>query len=529
MMKTAALLALAPGVAASVVNRNFLSADMQPDVVARTLVKVENGWMSEATTFAHCSSEGGDCSESSELFTKSCSQVVNSVVQGSNGDKARTAEYMEDVCGQKALAGWHKATCLSLRKALSQKMGDSVFDNRENFNVKKVCDVTWTNLVDQQKKEVLKEIAMHKEEEKKEQEEEAKQAEQKKADDKKAQEESIKKAKEAEAEAEAKEKEMKAEEEKRKEQEKKEETKDDVKFDEAKKEIEDVEKASGEKLEEADAVEKDTVKVAVKVDAVKVETKVKVEAPKPVAAVAKPVAAVAKPVAGKAQLKEVMPAVVKVAAAAAAKPVVAVATKPAVAKAVSGIHVNKIQPKADDSVDKKDDEKVNNKPHVTVAAREEMRAIVKVHKEVNKIMAGEKATQTKLDAAEAGKQSPIEGTKGPEKGKEAGWEVDAYVKAKKKHDGKKQKDDERKRWADAHARSARSREVVNKYRDKVRAEQKKQYEQRYKAAVEKIKKKEAKKAEKKAAEKEAAESAAPSLAAPGILLTSLLLCASVMS
>merc|ERR1712166_529914 len=102
----------------------------------------------------------------------------------------------EDVCGQHALAGWHKATCFFLRKALSQKMSDSVFENRENLNAKKVCDVTWTSLVEQQQKVVLKNVALHKLEVKKEQEEEAKLAEQKKAEEKKDREESIKEAKE---------------------------------------------------------------------------------------------------------------------------------------------------------------------------------------------------------------------------------------------------------------------------------------------------------------------------------------------
>jgi len=232
----------------------------------------------------------------------------------------------------------------------------------------------------------------------------------------------------------------------------------------------------------------------------------------------------------------------------------------ALMQAVSGIHVNKIQPKADDSVDKKDDEKVNNKPDVIEESREDMRATVKVHKkEVTKTMAGEKAKQTKMDAmaeaekklkeafkamADAEKQPPLEGHRFPEgceqtkqgceQGKEAGWEVDAYVKAKREHDRKKQKADEKARWAKVHADAKRSRDAVGKYRDKIRAEEKKEYDRQYDAAVEKIKEKEkaaeAKKAEKKAAAAEKAEKAgAPSLAAPGILLTSLLLCASVIS
>merc|ERR1719478_2116909 len=160
--------------------------------------------MNQATVFAHCSSDGGaDCSESEDAFAKSCSQVVNGIVQGSSGDRERTTEYMANVCGQKVLVGWHKATCFSLSKALSSRMTDSLFDNRESLNARKVCDVAWSTLVEEQKKEVTREIAMRKELEQKEKEEEAE--EQKAAEQKAVAEEKdkeVKRAQEVETEAE---------------------------------------------------------------------------------------------------------------------------------------------------------------------------------------------------------------------------------------------------------------------------------------------------------------------------------------
>merc|ERR1719272_376832 len=123
--------------------------------------------MTDATEFAHCTADAGDCSGFSQAFSKSCAQVVNGVVQGSNGERDRTQEYMADVCGQNSLTCWHKVTCLSLRSALGEKMTDSSFENRESMDVSKICKVAWTALVEEQKKVVAKELVEHQEEEKK--------------------------------------------------------------------------------------------------------------------------------------------------------------------------------------------------------------------------------------------------------------------------------------------------------------------------------------------------------------------------
>merc|ERR1719331_2091452 len=156
---------------------------MRPDVVAHTLVAVENGWMHDADEFAHCMGESSeDCSEFSHKFSKSCVQVVTGVVQGSTGDKDRTDEYMNDVCGQNSLKGWHKTTCLSLRSALAEKMTDSSFDNRESMDASKVCGVAWASLLETQKQVFAKELAERAAAEKREKEEAAREEEERKAE-----------------------------------------------------------------------------------------------------------------------------------------------------------------------------------------------------------------------------------------------------------------------------------------------------------------------------------------------------------
>jgi len=351
MMKFTAIASL-PAVALASVhsNRNFLGADMRPDVVAHTLVRVENGWMKDATEFAHCTADSGECAGFSQAFSKSCSQVVSGVVQGSNGERERTQEYMADVCGQNSISGWHKATCLSLRSALSEKMTESSFDNRESLDVSKICEVAWTALVEEQKVVVAKELAKRQAAEKKMVEAAAKEAEEQKAAQTRAAAAAITEAKEAEEKAEAKEKEIKKEEADKKQeeaQEKKTEDEkaklEDQKFQDTKAQIEAVERAADQKMAEATAVEREDVsavtppkpaaKAAVPVPAAK--------AAAPKAAVVK-VAVTPKPAAAIVAPKEMHPAVAKMAVnvanilakAKTEKPVAAQVVKaPVVAKA----------------------------------------------------------------------------------------------------------------------------------------------------------------------------------------------------
>lgn len=352
MMRNAALLALVPTVVAFSAfngNGNFLGNDMRPDVVAHTLMRVEDGWMHQATKFAHCTAEGGEysvCEQSEQSFSKSCVQVVNGIVQGSAGDRERTAEYMSDVCGQNALSGWHQATCLSLRKVLGEKMTQSAFDNRESLKTAKICEVAWSALVKEQKEEVVKELAWRKEQEKKEQEEEAKEAakevEEQKAAEKKAADDAIKKAREAAEQAEVEEKKVKQEEESREKEEKKVEKVEDANFQKTKKEIEDVERAAEQKMEEATEVEHEDVSAATPAKDAKVEVKtpekvasVPKEASQPIPAPASAKPAVAKPAVAPKPARLNAPAVKKVEAKPAvtakeAKPAVAKEAKPAV-------------------------------------------------------------------------------------------------------------------------------------------------------------------------------------------------------
>jgi len=160
MFRFSVALTLATGAAGSVRNKAFLSlaSDMQPEVVARTLQEVEDEWKSQAASFAECNTtEAAECGGAPEAFSKSCSTVVSAVVQASSGDRSSVKEYMNTVCGENELSGWHAERCTELASAVTDSMLDDNYENRENFNSGSLCTSFWSKFVVEEKARVEKE------------------------------------------------------------------------------------------------------------------------------------------------------------------------------------------------------------------------------------------------------------------------------------------------------------------------------------------------------------------------------------
>jgi len=86
-------------------------------------------------------------------FGKSCATVVSAVVQGSGGDRKVAKEYMNNVCDQKALAGWHKLRCTDLSSAIvDHAMSADSYANRQSLNSDKLCSNFWGKFVDAERK-----------------------------------------------------------------------------------------------------------------------------------------------------------------------------------------------------------------------------------------------------------------------------------------------------------------------------------------------------------------------------------------
>lgn len=159
---------------ASFKSKSFLGNGMQPEVVAKTLAHVEDEWKAQAAVFADCDSTSGlpgaslvNCADAPTSFSKSCTTVVNAIIQGSGGDKDVTKEYMEDVCTQKSITGWHQVQCNTLSLAVRKAMTSDKYQNRESFGTAKLCKTLWGGKLAEQKERVAKEAAEREAEEKK--------------------------------------------------------------------------------------------------------------------------------------------------------------------------------------------------------------------------------------------------------------------------------------------------------------------------------------------------------------------------
>lgn len=140
--------------------RAFLASDLQPEVVAHTLLKVEDEWRAQAASFAECNAtlmagaEMSECSSATSAFQKSCSTVVDAVVKASSGDRSHVKEYMGIVCGEVELSGWHQERCSELSQSVYEAMSDDNYENRENFNVANLCTGFWSRFTVEEKARV---------------------------------------------------------------------------------------------------------------------------------------------------------------------------------------------------------------------------------------------------------------------------------------------------------------------------------------------------------------------------------------
>jgi hypothetical protein len=196
-------LALAAPAAGAVVQSKsaFLAADqggMRPEVVARTLSKVEDEWRSQAAVFVKCNSSAVasnvGCDGAPASFTKSCATVVSAIVQGSNGNRDNAKDYLNRVCGQKVLVGWQKLRCTEFALAIvNHGMNADDYANREHLMPANICTGFWSTFVTaEQKREAEEAVERAQEEQKKAKEA----AEAKKKADEKAKEEAKKLAEE---------------------------------------------------------------------------------------------------------------------------------------------------------------------------------------------------------------------------------------------------------------------------------------------------------------------------------------------
>jgi hypothetical protein len=184
--------------------RMFLAGGMQPVTAATTLVSVEEEWQSFAKASVECHAKDGNfqhCQQAKNDFSKSCGTVLNAIVQGSSGDQNKVKTYMNTVCAEPQLQGWHQKLCVSVEDGLDKAMMFNANDNRVRFHSDSICNALWSEFVDLEQNRVAKER-----EDEKEQMLKAKAEAEARAKEKQAEEEALLK-KQQQEEAERKEKE----------------------------------------------------------------------------------------------------------------------------------------------------------------------------------------------------------------------------------------------------------------------------------------------------------------------------------
>merc|ERR1719401_377830 len=134
---------------------------LQPQVVATSLLKMEDEWRSQAELFAECNATvgGSSCNAAIRAFEHSCATVVGAVQTASSGDRSVVQEYMGDVCGQTVLEGWRKERCQSLALTITAGMTADSYQNRESLNIAGLCKKYWSSFAAAETARVAKERA----------------------------------------------------------------------------------------------------------------------------------------------------------------------------------------------------------------------------------------------------------------------------------------------------------------------------------------------------------------------------------
>jgi len=190
----ALLLAIAP---AAAVFRGSGAAKMQPEVVSKLLTDVENKWTQARVMVLRNVTDEATSYTSMEA---SCLKVSTAVVAGSEGDKDRVVEYMQDVCAASPAKDAPTATmCTDFASGVELVMTDDEAWNRESLDLKPFCKKFWDHTVSaaaQAVKQRLDDEEAKKEAEEKANEEAEKKAkeEAEEAEKKKEEEEAAKKA-----------------------------------------------------------------------------------------------------------------------------------------------------------------------------------------------------------------------------------------------------------------------------------------------------------------------------------------------
>lgn len=147
--------------------RGKVQSDMRPEVVSQLLSKVEKSWIQGQVMVLRNITDDASSYKSME---GSCLKISSAIVAGSEGEKDRVVEYMQDVCGQAGSSGM----CTEFASGVEGVMTDDESFNRDALDLKPFCKKFWDRTVSAAalaEKQKLDAEEAKKEEEQKKQEE----------------------------------------------------------------------------------------------------------------------------------------------------------------------------------------------------------------------------------------------------------------------------------------------------------------------------------------------------------------------
>jgi len=114
-------------------------SDMHPEQVGNLLHTVELKWEeARASSLRNLTDENAGL----EDMVKSCSKVAKAIIAGSDGDKDKVVEYMNDVC-----AASESEQCKPFASGIEGSMTDDAEVNRNDLDLSKFCQGFWSGPV----------------------------------------------------------------------------------------------------------------------------------------------------------------------------------------------------------------------------------------------------------------------------------------------------------------------------------------------------------------------------------------------
>jgi len=125
---------------------NKILSDMRPEVVSRLLNDVEKKWIQGSMMVLR---NVTDDASSYSTMEESCLKVASAIIAGSEGEKDRVVEYMQDVCGSSP-GGDASSLCLEFSKGIEDAITDDESFNREQLDLKPFCKKFWERTISAQ-------------------------------------------------------------------------------------------------------------------------------------------------------------------------------------------------------------------------------------------------------------------------------------------------------------------------------------------------------------------------------------------